>query len=110
MKILFSQRKLKKQCETERQLRKAFGDRSDKLKLRLGVLKNAPSLDDVPKGSPDWCHELSNDRAGQFAVTIKDNWRIIFVPDHEPIPLKADGGIELCAITAIRIIEIGDYH
>ncbi len=56
------------------------------------------------------CHELKNDRKGQFAISISPNYRIIFEPDHNPLPKKEDGGLDWAAITIIEILEVTDYH
>ena len=37
--------------------------------------------------------------------------RIVFVPDHDPLPRKRDdAGIDLSKVTKIKITWIGDYH
>jgi plasmid maintenance system killer protein len=51
------------------------------------------------------------DRKDQFAVKIKDNWRLIFESDPSPPPQLPGGtGIDLSAVKAIKFIEIVDYH
>jgi len=35
---------------------------------------------------------------------------MIFEVANNPIPRKADGGVDLAAVTAIRVVEIKDYH
>jgi proteic killer suppression protein len=37
-------------------------------------------------------------------------YRLIFEPEHDPIPKRADGGLDWSAVTAIRILEIADTH
>ena len=32
------------------------------------------------------------------------------MPNHEPVPRKDDGGIDLDKLTSIIIIEVVDYH
>lgn len=91
-------------------MKKVYGGLSKPLKMRLGVLAAAKSLAEVPTNPPDRCHQLTGKRAGQLAVTLKDNWRLIFVPDHDPVPKKADGGIDLSAVTMIKLLEVVDYH
>lgn len=111
MDLSFASRKLKKQMEDDKVMQRTFGkDRAKPLRLRLRTLTQASTLADVPSGPPDRCHLLTGDRAGQVAVTVKENWRLIFVPDHDPVPVKSDGGFDLVAITAICIIEVIDYH
>lgn len=103
-------KRLRKQLADPREMDRAFGNRARGIRLRLGVLGQAKCLSDVPTGSPDYRHLLTGDRKGQFSVTIKDNWRIVFVPDHDPVPLLPDGGIDVANVTAIEIIEVVDYH
>lgn len=77
---------------------------------RMKVLASAPTLADVPHQPPERRHQLSADRDEQFAVIIKNQWRIVFEPNHNPVPRKADSGIDLNQITKIMITWIGDYH
>ncbi len=110
MEFDFASKKLGRQLSTATEMQKAFGQLARPLQMRLGVLKNAANLADVPKTPPDRCHALTNDRAGQFAVTLKDNWRLLFRPDHDPVPKTEDGGIDLSSVTAIMIEGVEDYH
>lgn len=53
---------------------------------------------------------LKGDRAGQIAVDVTRSVRIVFQPDHNPVPLTADGGIDRSRVTAITVVFVGDYH
>lgn len=68
------------------------------------------TLAEISHLPPPRCHELEGQRAGQFAVDIDKNYRLIFTPDHDPVPRKDDGGIDLAQVTEITILEITDYH
>jgi proteic killer suppression protein len=105
----FSSNRLRRQIEITAAMDKAFGTRAARLRRRLGVLEAAQSLADVPTGSPEYCHPLRHDREGLFAVTICDNWRIVFRPHGDP-PVLPDGSLDRSSVTAIEIIEIVDYH
>lgn len=59
---------------------------------------------------PGECHVLTGDRAGQYATSISANYRLIFIPDHDPLPMLPDGGTDRARVTAIRILEVVDYH
>ena len=59
---------------------------------------------------PGNCHELVADRAGQLAVSATGSVRLIFEPDHNPVPTKPDGGLDWIAVDAITIVEVVDYH
>jgi toxin HigB-1 len=110
MDLDFVSKKLRRQMSEAAEMRKAFGQLAKPLQMRLGVLKNAPTLASVPRDPPVRRHLLTGDLAGHFAVVLKDNWRLIFRPDHDPIPKKEDGGIDLDRVTAIVIDGVEDYH
>ena len=55
-------------------------------------------------------HQLRGNRAGQFAIDLTDPYRLILQPNHNPVPQKDGGGIDLTRVTAITIIEVVDYH
>ena len=63
-----------------------------------------------PDGAPRNLHQLSADRAGQFALDLRGSYRLVFAPNHDPLPLLADGGIDRTLVTKIRITEVVDYH
>ena len=111
MNIVFKTKRIEKDLNFSKRLIKKYGSKITRFIMRrMKVLAAANSLADVPRQPPERCHQLSGDRDEQFAVVIKDQWRLVFVPNHESIPRKEDGGIELSQITAIKIIWIGDYH
>lgn len=73
-------------------------------------LRAADTLADISTLPPARCHQLSGDRAGQFAVDVQHPFRLIFEPAHDPVARKDDGGIDLTRVTAVRILEVTDYH
>ena len=76
----------------------------------MAVLKNAPNLSDVPATPPMRLHQLTGNREGQFAVDLAHPYRLIFAPNHKPLPTKEDGGLDRGKVTAIVILEVVDYH
>jgi toxin HigB-1 len=110
MDLSFATRKLERELADERVMKRAYGERFRALQNRLSVLAVAQKLSDVPKGPPDWLEQLTGDRDEQFSVVLTRNWRLIFEVGHDPIPRHDDGGIDLERVTAIRIIEVVDYH
>ncbi len=92
-------------------MRRRLGPRvAEALMTRLDDLAAASTLAQmsmIPGARP---HPLSGDRTGQFAVNLPEGKRLVFVPDHDPVPTKEDGGVDLQAVTAIEIIEVVDYH
>jgi toxin HigB-1 len=69
----------------------------------------APTLQDM-EGAPGNCHQLRADRAGEFAVYLWGSYRLVFEADHDPPPLREDGGIDRTRVTRISIKEVVDYH
>jgi toxin HigB-1 len=108
---LFASRKLQRTFNSEKLLRRVYGEtRAKKIMLRISVLTSVSNLDQVPKLPPDKCHALAGERKGQFAVSIGEPFRLIFEPAHDPVPVKEDGGVCLRSITSVTILRVEDYH
>jgi proteic killer suppression protein len=109
--IAFRTRKLEKTFNSVGELQKAYGARMAKaIMIRLAVLKAARTLALVPTTPPDRRHQLRGDRDEQFAVDLVHPRRLVFEPNHDPLPRKDDGGIDVEQVTAITIIDVIDYH
>lgn len=80
------------------------------VKLRVEMLTDASNLAKVPTDPPVRRHQLSGNRKGQFAVDLTKSHRLVLEPNHDPVPLKADGGIDLAKVEAITILEVVNYH
>ena len=74
------------------------------------VLANAAALSDVPVTPPMRRHQLRGSRDEQYAVDLAHPYRLVFTPDHRPLPRRADGGIALEQVAAIVIMGVEDYH
>lgn len=110
MVITFANSKLQKACNDRRRLVKEHGQlRAHKITQRLQLLQAATTLADV-RTFPGRCHELKGDRAGQLALDLDHPYRLIFEPANEPVPRKADGGLDWTGVTAVRILGVEDYH
>ena len=111
MELRFGTRKLAKIMNSETEIVREYGPEiGRKIKNRLAVLEAAPYLEAIPPTPPTRRHALSQNREGQFSVDLIHPHRLVFVPDHNPLPLKPDGGIYLRRVTAVKIIEVEDYH
>jgi len=111
MQINYKPKKLEKSVKDSRAIIKNYGTRAKLVKKRLDELTAAPNLSDFKNIPQANCHELKNNRKGELAIDISANHRIIFLPDNEPVPTKADGGLNWEKVTRIIIISIGeDYH
>jgi len=111
--ISFKSKKLGKEFNEGKKLEKVYGShRASKILIRLTELRAASCLYDFwpPKIGPGRCHELTGNRKGQLSVDLDHPYRLIFVPNQEPIPRKSDGGLDWKQVTAIKIIEIEDTH
>ena len=111
MEISYRNQGLAKLFDSERELRRAYGDRQARIILaRIGLLANVETLAMVPHSPPERMHQLAGARQNQFAVNLVHPYRLVFCPGNDPVPLKEDGGIDLTRVTAITILEVVDYH
>ena len=111
MDITFRTNKTAKTFNSDKELQKEYGSPMAKvIKTRLATLKVAETLDQVPATPPDRRHQLKGNRDEQYAVDLKHPYRLVFEPNHDPIPRKEDGGIDLKQVNAITVIEVIDYH
>jgi proteic killer suppression protein len=110
LEIRFRTRQLQRLCNSRKELQRAFGGLASVIELRLQLLAAANHLGQVPHSPPVRRHQLTGRRSGQFAINVRNPHRLVFRPDHSPVPERRDGGIDVNAVTAIEIIEITDYH
>jgi plasmid maintenance system killer protein len=83
--------------------------RAKLIRRRLDELRAARTLE-VMRNLPGRTHELKADRAGQISIDLDGPYRLIFVPSHETLPRKPDGGLDWAQVTAILIKEVTDTH
>lgn len=106
MDISFRNSRMQRRCESEKELRRAYGALCAKRILaRIADLVAASSLADF-RGLPGRCHALKADRQGQFALELSDGWRLIL----EPVPGCPDWSTPWTEIDVVEIVEIVDYH
>ena len=110
MDIRYKNRKLEKQLTNPRELVKSFGQLAVKIKMRIKNIKDADNLAVLRTIPAARCHELTGEHKGELAVNVSGNYRLIFEPNHDPIPKKEDGGLNWEEVTKIQINEIEDYH
>lgn len=110
MEISYRTAKIQKICESKRELQNEHGvDTAKKAIRRLVDLRDAATLEELRK-SAGKCHELESDRKGQLAIEVSKGKRLIFEPDP-PVPIgKNSPKLNWNEVTAIKIIEITDYH
>src|SRR5437762_3064953 len=111
MDILFLNSRRRKDFNERASLIRKYGQRrADLIQQRMAELMAAEFLEDIRNLPGPHCHELGQNRKGQLAVNLDHPYRLIFEPADEPIPLKPDGGLNWNQVTAIRILEVVDYH
>jgi len=108
--IKFENTNLADDCnDFKRLVRKHNVQRAKLVRRRLDDLRAAPNLDAM-RNLPGRCHELKGDRDGQISLDLDGPYRLIFFPDHDPLPAKVDGGLEWSLVTAIVVVEVVDTH
>lgn len=90
---------------------KRWGTRRGYLVIqRLDEMRAADMLELLRSLPAARCHELAGNRKGQLSVDLEHPYRLIFEPAHNPVPQKADGGLDWTRVTAVMILEITDTH
>lgn len=111
MEIDFKNKKLKKQLTTTNEMVQEHGQRRAKLiQQRLSEIEASPNLQVLGLIPGPRLHPLKGNRKGQLSVDLDHPYRLIFIPDHDPVPQLSTGGIDPQAITRVRIIEIANTH
>ncbi len=111
MDIGFKSRRLQQIFIKPNGLVKSFGARMAKvISARMSLLEDVQNLSLVSYNPPERMHQLVGDRSEQFAINLVHPFRLIFEVNHDPVPRKNDGGIDLANVTRITIIEVTDYH
>jgi proteic killer suppression protein len=109
--ILFQTSKLEKEFTDKKTLLRIYGtQRGNLIALRLNQLKIASNLAELALLPQIRCHELTQNRKGQVALDLKHPYRLIIEPANDPLPRKPDGGLDWAGVTAVRIIEVINYH
>jgi proteic killer suppression protein len=108
--IEWADRKLQRAADKDRDGRRILGpDRWSAFKRRLRTLEVADCLEDL-RQAPGKFHPLDADKSGSWAASLSANWRLVFEPAHDPLPILPDGGLDTRSVTAVRILRVEDYH
>lgn len=113
MDIFFKTRKLEKEFNEGAQLDRIHGaKRAKKIRMRMVALRAAQKLSDLgpPYKKPERCHELKGNRKGQLSVDLDHPYRLVFTPEHDPVPTREDGGLDWSQVNAITILGVEDTH
>ena len=108
MEITYANRELEKLCNRTNHAIRKLGDKgAKKLQSRLADIEAAQNVTELIAGSP---HPLKGGREGDFSLRLQGAQRLVFRPEHSPFPRLEDRGIDWKNVTAVQIVEIGDYH
>ena len=111
MDVRFSMTKLQKICNSDANMKAEFGPQmARKLQQRLMELKAANTLDQISRVPPPRCHEHTGNNKGKLTVDLIHPYRLFFRPNHDPVPVKADGGLDWEKVTSIVILGVDDPH
>lgn len=111
MDVAFRKSKHRKCANDHNYAQKELGPkRARKFLDRLTELKAADCLADLRNLPQAGHHELTGDRKGELACNLDHPYRLVYIPGHDPIPRKEDGGLDWNQVTAITIYDIVDYH
>lgn len=114
MHISFKDKKLEKSFNEGSLLNKRHGaKRAKKIQMRMAELRAAKNLNDFwpPKSGPSRCHELTQgQRKGQLSMDLDHPYRLIFIPDHDPVPNIEEGGLDWSQVTAVIILGVENTH
>ncbi|MBR5071615.1 MAG: type II toxin-antitoxin system RelE/ParE family toxin [Oscillospiraceae bacterium] len=98
MKIIYKTKKLERICTDAKTAIKVYGrEMANKIHQRIDEISAADSIEMMLRFHIGRCHQLSQNRKGQFAVDLIHPYRLVFEKIGEEIQ-------------AVQIIEIVDYH
>lgn len=110
MDIDFRTNKLRNKFSEDSQLKKHYGTECSKLiKYRLAELRAAEDLTYFwpPNKRLGRCHRISKGLTyHRMSLNLKDPYILIFKPNHDPYPLRDEGGLDWSQITAITILDV----
>jgi len=111
MEVGFSSSKLQKICNSDAKMKAEYGQqRARKLQQRLMELRAAATLAQVSRVPPPRCHEHTGNNKGKLTVDLDHPYRLFFRPNHDPVPVKPDGGLDWERVTSIVILGVDDPH
>jgi proteic killer suppression protein len=99
MNVTFDNGRIRKRCR----------DAGGKLKQRLDDIRAADTMA-VLETLPGHYHPLTANRAGQWACSLEEPYRLVFKPEGNPLPVSADGRLDTTKVVAVSIIEVVNYH
>ncbi len=111
MDVSFKTNGLAKVFNSDKELKKKHGARNAGLiRECLDDLAAAECLADMRTLPHHRMHQLTGNLKGVFSLDVEHPYRLLFTPDHCPVPRLADGGIDETLVTAVEVQGIGNTH
>jgi proteic killer suppression protein len=109
LEIVFKSKKLKKNCEEIKNTQMKWGEKNAlKIVKRLNEIDSFENLAELQKFPPARLHRLTGKREGQYAIDIKQPFRLIIEPMNISKEKNEENKLE--NITKVKIIEVTNYH
>lgn len=107
MEIYGVTRKMSKIINSEKEIRKAYGEKiGRKFERRITELRAARVLSDISHLPPARLHMLTGNHKNCFAVDLTANFRLIF----QGLDIDDEESVDKDAIVSVVIKEVEDYH
>jgi len=114
MEISWENEALWKLFHNKTRAKRKLGPRSaEMLDTRWHELVNAPNVLELVAGFPHPISGLKGKYAyleGQYSLRLAEGKRLVFRPDHDPVPKKETGETDWEKDTSVTITYIGNYH
>src|SRR3954447_12426307 len=111
VEVLFRSAKFAGTCSSRTDMVRTHGPATARrLAVRLAELEAATVLDDLRSLPQARGHEWTGDRDEQISLDLDHPRRLIVTVANDPIPRKADGGLDWTAITSVVVEGIADTH
>ena len=98
MKITYRNRQIERVCTDAQSAEKAYGRQmACKIHQRIDEISAAENVEMMLRFRIGRCHQLSQDRKGQYAVDLVHPYRLVFTSEGDSIQVA-------------NVLEIVDYH
>lgn len=109
--MFFKSSKLAKQFNSDRELKRAHGDRqADRIRECLDDLEAVECLADMGKLPQHRCHPLTGNLKGVFSLDLVHPYRLLFRPADSPMSQLDDGAIDLARVVSVEILGVENTH
>lgn len=111
MEVSFDTKKMQKLCALLKAMQREWGpEMAKKLALRLNQLEDADNLEIVARSRLGRFHEYAGGAKGVLALDLVHPQRLLFRPNHDPVPYKEGNELDLAAVTRVVILGVTDPH